>query len=156
MACLSAMLKVGSSIAYFLFNSGSNTNSVTPKYAHTTHSPRIQLDEQIMLQLGCVGSRSKISYGTRAPIDFGGICGHLYLDQVNLDRYDGIIGTPFMNKHGVVLDFGKHEIRFPSGKTIPALSALEEVSILSSRRASTPGTCRITSGAPATTTLTQD
>ncbi|KAJ7688282.1 hypothetical protein B0H17DRAFT_1135737 [Mycena rosella] len=61
------------------------------------------------------------------------IKGHLYLDQVNLDRYDGIIGTPFMNRHGVILDFGKSEICFPSGKTIRALSAPEEASILQER-----------------------
>ncbi|KAJ6521826.1 hypothetical protein DFH09DRAFT_1330935 [Mycena vulgaris] len=107
MACLSAMLSIGNSTAYMLFDSGSNTNSITPEYAHATGSSRIKLDEQVTLQLGCVGSRSKISYGTRAAIDFGGVKGHLYLDQVNLDRYDGIIGTPFMNRHGVILDFGR-------------------------------------------------
>ncbi|KAJ7079351.1 hypothetical protein C8R44DRAFT_536162, partial [Mycena epipterygia] len=109
---LSALLSIGNSMAYMLFDSGSNTDSITPEYAHATDSPRIKLEEQITLQLGCVGSRSKISYGTRAPIDFGGIKGHLYMDQVNLDRYDGIIGTPFMNRHGLILDFGRQEVRF--------------------------------------------
>ncbi|KAF7372297.1 Retrovirus-related Pol polyprotein from transposon 412 [Mycena venus] len=72
MACLSALLSIGSSHAYMLFDSGSNTDSITPEYAHATDLPRIRLEEQVTLQLGCVGSRSKISYGTRAPIDFGG------------------------------------------------------------------------------------
>ncbi|KAJ7101994.1 hypothetical protein C8R44DRAFT_887778 [Mycena epipterygia] len=78
MACLSALLSIGSSKAYMLFDSGSNTDSITPEYAHTTDSPRIRLEEQVTLQLGCVGSRSKINYGTRAAIEFGGIKGHLY------------------------------------------------------------------------------
>ncbi|KAJ7478316.1 hypothetical protein FB451DRAFT_1032372 [Mycena latifolia] len=134
MACLAAMIRIGASQAYMLFDSGSNTDSITPEYAHATGLPRIRLDEQVILQLGCVGSRSKISYGTRAPIDFGGVRGHLYLDQVNLDRYDGIIGTPFMNQHGIILDFAKREIKFPGGKFIPALSTLEEATILESRR----------------------
>ncbi|KAJ7938680.1 hypothetical protein B0H13DRAFT_1585125, partial [Mycena leptocephala] len=108
------------------------TDSITPEYAHATDSPRIRLGEQITLQLGCVGSRSKASYGTRAPI-FGGIKGRLYLDQVNLDRYDGIIGTPFMNRHGLMLDFGRREVRFPNGKVIHALPAIEEASILAQR-----------------------
>ncbi|KAJ7170356.1 hypothetical protein C8R43DRAFT_876008 [Mycena crocata] len=133
MACLSALLPVGDSEAYMLFDSGSNTDSITPEYAHVTRLPRIKLEDQVILQLGCVGSQSKISYGTRAGINFGGIKGHLYLDQVNLDRYDGIIGTPFMNKHGLILDFGKHEICFPNGRVIPALSAPEEASILVQR-----------------------
>ncbi|KAJ7151005.1 hypothetical protein C8R46DRAFT_914419 [Mycena filopes] len=135
MACLAALVRIGTSMAYTLFDSGSNTDSVTPEYAHAAiDSPRIKLDEQITLQLGCVGSRSKISYGVRAPVDFGGIKGHLYMDQVHLDQYDTIIGTPFMNRHGVVLDFGRREIQFPSGRVIPALSSLEEASILVQRR----------------------
>ncbi|KAJ7502147.1 hypothetical protein B0H11DRAFT_2223623 [Mycena galericulata] len=134
MACLSALLPIGSSSAYMLFDSGSNTDPITPEYAHATDSPRIRLEEQVTLQLGCVGSRSKISYGTRAPFDLGGIKGHLYLDQVNLDRYDGIIEMPFMNRHGLVLDFGHREVRFPNGKVIPALSGPEEVSILIQRQ----------------------
>ncbi|KAJ7159117.1 hypothetical protein C8R43DRAFT_882260 [Mycena crocata] len=136
MACLSSMLPVGPSMVYMLWDPGSNTDSITPEYSHATGSPRIKLTEQIVLQLGCVGSRSKINYSTCSPIDFGGIRGHLYLDQVNLNRYDGIIGTPFMNKHRVILDFVKHEICFPSGKVIPALSALEEASVLATRRSS--------------------
>ncbi|KAF8214373.1 hypothetical protein K438DRAFT_1956450 [Mycena galopus ATCC 62051] len=134
MACLSALLSIGSSMAYMLCDTGSNTDSITPEYAHVIGSPRIKLDEQVVLQLGCVGSRSKISYGTRAPINFGGIKGFLYLGQVNLDRYDGIIGTPFMNRHGVILDFARREIQFPNGNTIPALPTLEEASILAQRR----------------------
>ncbi|KAJ6451690.1 hypothetical protein DFH09DRAFT_1351896 [Mycena vulgaris] len=100
-ACLSALIKVGSSSAYALFNSGSNTDLVTPEYANAISDVRIPLTEQI-------------NFGTRVPIDFGGVKGHLYFDQVNLDRYDTVIGTPFMNRHGVVLDFGKREIRFPN------------------------------------------
>ncbi|KAJ7177671.1 hypothetical protein C8R46DRAFT_888323, partial [Mycena filopes] len=135
MACLAALVSIGSSMAYVLFDSGSNTDSITPEYAHAAvDSPRIKLDEQVTLQLGCVGSRSKISYGVRASINFGGIKGHLYFDQVNIDLYDVIVGTPFMNRHGVVLDFGRREIRFPSGHVIPALSTLEEASILTQRR----------------------
>ncbi|KAJ6456315.1 hypothetical protein C8R47DRAFT_1227846 [Mycena vitilis] len=132
MACLAAMA-IGSSMAYVLFDTGSTTDSITPDYAQVIGSPRIPLDEQITLQLGCVGSRSKICYGTRAPINFGGVKGYLYMDQVNLDRYDGIIGTPFMNKHGVVLDFARREIRFANGSVLPALSSLEEASVLTDR-----------------------
>ncbi|KAF8178577.1 hypothetical protein K438DRAFT_1977816 [Mycena galopus ATCC 62051] len=37
-----------------------------------------------------------------------------------------------MNKHGIVLDFGKREIRFPNNRVIKALSTIEEASLLSS------------------------
>ncbi|KAF8146263.1 hypothetical protein K438DRAFT_1470657, partial [Mycena galopus ATCC 62051] len=110
-ACLTALLKIGKCEAYALFDSRSNTDSMTPEYAHGIQGVRIPLAEQVTLQLGCVGSRSKISYGTRVPVEFGGVRGHVYFDQVNLDRYDVVIGTPFMNKHGVVLDFERREVR---------------------------------------------
>ncbi|KAF8195190.1 hypothetical protein K438DRAFT_1968524 [Mycena galopus ATCC 62051] len=134
-ACLSAVVKIGSSSAYALFDSGSNTDSITPEYANAVRGVRIPLTEQVTLQLGCVGSRSKISFGTRLPVDFGGIRGHVYFDQVNLDRYDVVIGTPFMNKHGLVLDFGTREICFRNGHTIKALSSIEEASLVESRKA---------------------
>ncbi|KAJ7664154.1 hypothetical protein B0H17DRAFT_896146, partial [Mycena rosella] len=107
---ISALLNINGVEAYALVDSGSTTNSITPEFAKATHAPRIKLDEQVTLQLGCVGNRSRINYGTRVPVDFGGIRGHVYFDQVNLDRYDCIIGTPFLNRHGVNLDFGKREI----------------------------------------------
>ncbi|KAJ7247699.1 hypothetical protein C8J57DRAFT_977190, partial [Mycena rebaudengoi] len=102
---LSAIVKIGDSSTYVLFDSGSNTDLVTPEYTNAVDGPCILLDEQITLQLGCVGSRSKISHGTWPPVDFGGINGFVYFNQVNLNRYDSIIGTPFMNRHGVILNF---------------------------------------------------
>jgi hypothetical protein len=40
-----------------------------------------------------------------------------------------------MNKHGVVLDFGNREIRFPRGQTIKAFTSIEEASLIKTRRA---------------------
>ncbi|KAJ7602653.1 hypothetical protein DFH06DRAFT_1351178 [Mycena polygramma] len=142
-ACLTAMIKVGNSVAFALFDTGSNTDSITMEYAQVVNGVRITLDEQVTLQLGCVGSRSKISYGTRVPIDFGGMRGYVYFDQVNLDRYDVVIGTPFMNKHGAVLDFGKREIRFSNGHTIKALSSVEETALVDAKRAGAKGKGRV-------------
>ncbi|KAJ7277824.1 hypothetical protein C8J57DRAFT_1579437 [Mycena rebaudengoi] len=102
-ACLTAQLEIGGVKAYMLFDSGSNTDSLTPEFAVPP------------------SSKSKISYGTRAPVNFGGIHGTSYFDQVNLDHYDGIIGTPFMNKHGLILDFGQREVWFPNNQSIPAM-----------------------------------
>ncbi|KAJ7688279.1 hypothetical protein B0H17DRAFT_1180624 [Mycena rosella] len=82
MACLAAMLSVGESQAYMLFDSGSNTDSITPEYAKVSGLSPIRLEEQITLQLGCISSRSKISFGARAPIDFGGIKAGVYGDMI--------------------------------------------------------------------------
>ncbi|KAJ7807166.1 hypothetical protein B0H13DRAFT_1669386 [Mycena leptocephala] len=135
LACLTAIHKINGQYAYVLYDSGSTTNSLTPEFAHATRAPRIKLTEQVTLQLGCVGSRSRINYGTRVPVEFGGIKGHVYFDQVNIDRYDGILGTPLLNRHGIILDFLNRTIRFPNGKEVKALSVLEEAALIAERGA---------------------
>ncbi|KAJ7716252.1 hypothetical protein DFH07DRAFT_785434 [Mycena maculata] len=137
-ACLTAELEIGGTKAFMLFDSGSNTDSLTPEFARATNCRIFKLDEQVTLQLGCVGSRSRINYGARAPINFGSIKGHAYYDLVNLDRYDGIIGTLFMIKHGLVLDFGKREVRLPSGKVISTLSLSDEAKLVRDRDGAAP------------------
>ncbi|KAJ7699391.1 hypothetical protein B0H17DRAFT_887029, partial [Mycena rosella] len=109
---LSALIQIGTTRAYALFDSSSNMDSMTPEFAKAIGGIPIPLTEQVTLQLGCVGSRFKINYGTRVPADFGGVHSHVYFDQVNLDRYDVVIGTPFINRHGAILDFGAREICF--------------------------------------------
>ena len=50
-----------------------------------------------------------INFGTQARLELGTITENdAYLDVVNIDRYDMIIGTPFMRKHGLVLDFKRN------------------------------------------------
>jgi len=44
----------------------------------------------------------------------------LYMDIVNFDRYDMIIGTPFLRKNKVILDFIKN-IVIINGKESPAV-----------------------------------
>ncbi|KAJ7018848.1 hypothetical protein C8F04DRAFT_976557 [Mycena alexandri] len=134
-ACISALLNINGTEAYTLIDTGSTTNSISPEFANATKAPRIHLQEQVTLQAGCVGSRSRIHYGTRVPVDFGGINGHVYFDQVNLDRYDCIIGTPFLNRHGGVVDFGKRELRFSNGKSVPALPLPTEAALIVKRNA---------------------
>jgi hypothetical protein len=134
-ACISALLSINGTEAYVLIDSDSTTNSMTPEFANATRAPNIKLDDQVTLQLGCVGSRSRINYGTRVPVDFCGIKGHVYFDQVNLDRYDCVIGTPFLNRHGGIIDFGKRELRFANGRSMAALPIPNEVVLIAKRNA---------------------
>ncbi|KAJ7040898.1 hypothetical protein C8F04DRAFT_1177504 [Mycena alexandri] len=126
-ACLTAEVSVGGCTAYVLFDSGSNTDSLTPEYAKGTDCAVFRLADQVTLQLGCVGSKSRINYGARAPVSFGGIKGHAYFDIVNVDRYDGIIGAPFMIKH--------KKFNFPTA--IAALAITDEVALVR-RQMNTP------------------
>ena len=44
----------------------------------------------------------------------------VYLDVVNLDHYDMVLGIPFMRTRDVILDFGRNEVRFGS-TVVPTL-----------------------------------
>lgn len=129
---LAAEIMINGVKAYMLFDSGSTTDSITPEFAHITKAPKITLDEQVTLQLGCVGSRSKICYGTLVPINIGTINKKTYFDIVNLDRYDCIIGTPFMNEYNISLDFGRNMIKIGKAE-IMALTYQEDTAVAATK-----------------------
>jgi hypothetical protein len=63
-----------------------------------------------VLQLGTIGSHAMINYGTDITLDIPGTDKQIYIDIVNFDCYNMIIGTPFMNENKVHLDFEKSQV----------------------------------------------
>ncbi|KII83591.1 hypothetical protein PLICRDRAFT_32804 [Plicaturopsis crispa FD-325 SS-3] len=112
---LTAEVDINGVPAYTLFDSGSTTDSISRNSLGSA--------------LGCAGSKSKISYFTRVPVKIGPISEDVNFDLVNLDRYDCIVGTPFMNKHNVCLDFGARLIRI-GNDSVAALSVPAERAII--------------------------
>lgn len=69
-----------------MFDSGSTTSAIMPEYSHIMQTPKVVLEDQVVLQLGCSGSRSKINFGTHAPVSFGPLKDvETHFDVVNLD-----------------------------------------------------------------------
>jgi hypothetical protein len=102
-----ALVKVNSLEAYTLLDSGSTTVLVTHDFACVANLKVMQLDNPIPLQLGTVGSHSMINFRTRTRLELGPIQeDDAYLDVINIDHYDMIIGTPFMHRNGLILNFG--------------------------------------------------
>ncbi|KAA1469558.1 hypothetical protein DENSPDRAFT_773163 [Dentipellis sp. KUC8613] len=130
--CLSAYVTVHGLKVLALFDSGSTSESVTPDVARVAKLLLIELENPATLQLGCIGSKSKINHGAEVRVDFDTISDVQYLDIVNIDRYDMIIGTPFMYKHGISLDFEHRVIRI-RGRPVPALSAGEEAAAINNK-----------------------
>ena len=64
-----------------------------------------KLEQPIALQLACIGSKSKVNYGACSTILFGNQRIEETFDIVNIDYYDVILGTPFMRRLGITLDF---------------------------------------------------
>src|SRR3984957_13537325 len=119
--CLAAYISINGIKTYTLFDSGSTTDDVSPDLARVAELPLLALDKPVTLQLGCSGSWSKVNFATTAMINFELVHALTFLDIVNLDKYDCILGTPFMTKHKIVLDLGSHKIIIHGKMCIPAL-----------------------------------
>ena len=69
---------------------------ISPNYVRATGIPAFKLESPVGLQLACVGSKSMSSYGASSSIVFGNKHVEEYFDMVNIDYYDVILGTPFL------------------------------------------------------------
>jgi hypothetical protein len=78
---------------------------LSPEFTRATGIKTFALDHPITLQLACIGSRSMINYGTQTTIKFGRQTVKEYFDIANVKYYDAILGTPFLRKMGIILDF---------------------------------------------------
>jgi hypothetical protein len=97
--------------AFILLNSGCTSDSVSPEFATSANLKAHQLEEPVPLQLGTVGSCSKINFGLFTDFEISKTKDNHYFDIINIDRYDVILGTVFMRKHGIILDFEHDEVR---------------------------------------------
>jgi hypothetical protein len=75
-----------------------------------------------------------INFGSKASLELRPIRDKdAYLDVVNIDQYDMIIRTPFMRKHGLVMDFGCNTLSY-QGQIVLMLSAGQEDLMISRKR----------------------
>ena len=77
--CLAAYIKLNGVKAYTLFD------SVSPDFTWVAMMPVKTLEDPVTLQLGCVGSRSKINYGTEVDLEFASITDQ-YLPRYSQSR----------------------------------------------------------------------
>lgn len=117
--CLSTYTDVNGIMALTLWDSGSTSMAMSPHFADISKALVFNLVEPVTLQLGTVGSRSKINFGMMANMELAGLNTQEYVDIVNIDRYDLLMGTPFMHRHNIVLDFEKKCVSI-NGVDIPA------------------------------------
>jgi hypothetical protein len=107
---LTGYYRVGRVVAHVMFDSGSGTNMITPDFARATGLHPIQLEKPIGLQMALIGSQGRINYGITVPVEVGPVTRPMYFDIANIERYDVIMGTPFMKQHRVALDFTNNEV----------------------------------------------
>ena len=131
--CLVGMVIINGHQALTLFDSGSTSDSIAPEFARVTNLKVYPLLNPVNLQLGTVGSRSHINYGAFTSVKYASISAEKeYVDVVNIDRYDAVLGTVFMRKYGISLDFEKGVVCI-RGTPAPTLSEGEETQEMARR-----------------------
>ncbi|KAF8221165.1 hypothetical protein L208DRAFT_1172585, partial [Tricholoma matsutake] len=96
---------------YMLLDSGCTFDSISPEFATSMNLKVHELGEPVPLQLGTMGSHLKINFGLFTEFKIGESEGKHYFNVVNNNRYDTILGTVFMRKHRIVLNFELDEVQ---------------------------------------------
>ena len=105
--------------AHCLLDSGSEGVLLSPEFTRATGIKTFAMEKPIALQWACISSRSMINYGTHVTIKVGCKVVKEYFGIVNIEHYDAILGTPFLRKMGIVLDFRSPGMAQVGNKVIP-------------------------------------
>jgi hypothetical protein len=117
--CLATFVNIGGFKAWTLWDSGSTMMGITPTFSQVADVPIFPLLDPHVLQLGTIGSRSVVNYGTEVDVTVPGAKGLIYMDIANFDHYNMIIGTPYMRQNKVQLDFENDQV-IVNGIAMPA------------------------------------
>ncbi|KAL0566814.1 hypothetical protein V5O48_015186, partial [Marasmius crinis-equi] len=131
--CLAAWVELNGLKAFVLFDSGSTADVIGPDFARVAKMKIYRLENPVTLQLGTKGSRSRITSGCMTKYTISSskdtVVGRDYFDIANVDRYDAVVGTVFMRRHGIALDFRDDTVKM-NGSVVPTLSEGEELAEL--------------------------
>lgn len=137
--CLIAEIEVDGVPALTLFDSGSQVDAISPDFARALQLDFFKLDRTMALQLGTKGSHATFSYEVQPTLSYERASfGTKKIDVINIDRYELLLGAPFFNHYGAVLDFQNRVVHI-GGVTVPALSTVEETALLAKRKAPSKG-----------------
>ena len=84
---------------------------ISPNFIRVAKIEPFPLDRPIGIQLAVTDSKSVINYGANATKKYEGRESKEYSDIINIDYYDAILGTPFLRKHGVIINLSPYSGR---------------------------------------------
>ncbi|KAG8716564.1 hypothetical protein FRC08_009254 [Ceratobasidium sp. 394] len=102
--------RIGGTLAHVMFDSGSGTDMVSPEFVRATRLKPIELENPVGLQMALIGSRGKINFGLNASLEVGPVSRPHYFDVANIEKYDAILGLPFLKQAKAHLDFDTDEV----------------------------------------------
>lgn len=97
--------RIGGVLAHVMFDSGSGTNMISADFVRVAKLRPIRLERPVGLQLVLRGSRGQLNFGVNAPLELGPVPINTYFDVAGIDKYDAILGTPFLRQNRAMLDF---------------------------------------------------
>ena len=98
-------------MAHCLIDSRCEGIMISPNFIRAAKIKPFPLDKLIGIQLAVTGSKSIINYHVNAIIKYNERELKEYFNIVNIDYYDAILGTPFLRKHEVIIDFMNNCLR---------------------------------------------
>ena len=102
---ISVFWEIGGVKAHCLIDSRCKGIMISPSFIRVVKIEPFPLENTISIQLAVTGSKSVINYGANATIKYEGRESKEYFNIINIDYYDAILGTPFLRKHEVIIDF---------------------------------------------------
>ena len=91
---------------------------LSPEFTQATGTKTFAPAQPIALQLVCIGSWSMINYRTHVTVKIGHKVVEEYFNITNIEHYNAILGTPFLRKMGIILDFRSPGIIWMGNKII--------------------------------------
>ncbi|KAG9123237.1 hypothetical protein FRC07_000065 [Ceratobasidium sp. 392] len=122
--------RVGGVLAHVMFDSRSGTNMVSPEFVRATRLKPVELDNPVGLQMALIGSQGQINFGLNTQLKVGPYDRTHYFDISNIEKYDVLLGMPFLRRARACLDFSTNEVvigteRLPSQYCADAPAAKE-------------------------------
>jgi hypothetical protein len=98
-------MRINGQKAHVLLDGGSTIDMISANFASVHKLDLFQLKKLIKLQMATSGSRLVINFGAKAQITCRSYSQTRYFDMVNLDRYQVVLGTPFLKQQKVMLNY---------------------------------------------------
>jgi hypothetical protein len=127
---LTGLIDINGTKAFTLFDSGMETDALSPDFIRACHILLLKLPNPLVLQMGTKGSRSCIYYRTNVDLRILGQSNKHYFNVMNIKQYDAILGAPWLNMYRALLDFGKHTVHVHGGR-IPTFNIPMECTFVS-------------------------
>ena len=101
--------------AYAMLDSGSTLDVMSPEFAEVSGLRTTRLETPMKMQLGLRNNQGTIVGGTWANLKLADTIElkDYYVDIANIDRYDIILGTPFLSRTRAKVDISEKKLELP-------------------------------------------